>query len=236
MAPTMLHHLLELRRRIILVLVVFSIFFSIYFIFRTELFHLFVTPLLTHLPTNSALIVTEVTASVLTPLSLAANAALLSTSPFALFHFWRFLMPGLYPNERRRLKLMIVTSMLLFSLGFGFCFYLVLPFMFQFFVMNLPADVLMMPDIRHSMHFITKMLIIFGISFQLPLVCFMLVRLGWVDIGLLQKIRPYVIVGAFVIGMLLTPPDVLSQILLAVPLCLLYELGILLAKLPLGRS
>lgn len=231
----LLHHLLELRRRIIFVLIVFAVFFCIYFIFRTELFHLFIQPLLTNLPAKSSLIATEITACVLTPIGLAANAAFLSTSPFALFHFWRFIMPGLYINERRRLKGIILTSIILFGLGFVFCFYLILPFMFQFFAANLPSDVIMMPDISYTMKFITEMLVLFGISFQLPLICLILVRLHWVDISLLQKIRPYIIVGAFVIGMLLTPPDVLSQIMLAVPLCVLYELGILLAKLPLSR-
>lgn len=231
----MLSHLLELRRRAILTLLIFTGFFCFFFLYRNTLFSVLVGPLLNALPNHQSLITTEISASVFLPLSLAANTALLSTAPMALFHFWRFIMPGLYPNELKALQGMFIASLGFFAVGLLFCFYIVLPFMFQFFVSNVPSGVTMMPDIGHCYDFITRMLLLFGLIFQLPLVCLGLVRLQCLDLASLQKARPYVIVGAFVIGMLLTPPDVLSQVLLALPLCVLYELGILLAKWRLGR-
>lgn len=232
----MLNHLLEIRQRALIVLGVFAGFFILFFIFASELFQTLVTPLVSALPIGDSLIATSITATVLTPVSLAGNVAMLVTTPIALFHLWRFAAPGLYHNERYRLRGVIFASMLLFCTGLIFCFYLVLPFMFQFFAKAVPLGVKMMPDMTNAMEFITRMLLLFGLCFQVPLVCLTLVRLQWIKIDVLRKIRPYVIVGAFIIGMLLTPPDVLSQVLLALPLCLLYELGILLAKWPIKQT
>ncbi|MGL6030165.1 MAG: twin-arginine translocase subunit TatC, partial [Legionella sp.] len=132
-------------------------------------------------------------------------------------------------HELGYIRKLILLSMSLFVLGLLFCFYFILPFMFQFFTHALPAGVRYMPDMSYVLDFITYMLLVFGLCFQVPMLCLILVRLGWLDVATLRTIRPYVIVGAFIIGMLLTPPDVLSQILMAIPLCLLYELGIILA-------
>lgn len=234
----MLNHLLEMRQRALVVLIVFAGFFTLFFIFASELFEALVKPLVSALPTGDSLIATNITATVLTPISLAGDVAMIVTTPVTLFHLWRFAAPGLYQNERYRLRGIMVASLLLFCTGLAFCFYLVLPFMFQFFTRAIPHGIKMMPDMTNAMEFITRMLLLFGLCFQVPLVCLTLVRLQWIGIEALQKMRPYVIVAAFIIGMLLTPPDVLSQILLAVPLCLLYELGILLSKWPrrLGHS
>lgn len=226
----MLDHLLEIRQRALIVLIMFAGFFILFFIFANELFQALVQPLVYALPMGDSLIATNITATVLTPISLAGDIAIISTTPVALFHLWRFVSPGLYQKERTHVRGIIVASLLLFCVGLAFCFYLVLPFMFQFFAKAVPAGVKMMPDMTNAMAFITRMLLLFGLCFQVPLVCLTLVRMQWVDIEALRKVRPYVIVMAFVVGMLLTPPDVLSQILLAVPLCLLYELGIILSK------
>lgn len=228
---SMLSHLLELRRRTLHIILVFASLFLLFFFYANDLFHALVSPLLAALPKQDSLIATHITSPVLTPINLAADAAMLCTAPFALLQLWRFVAPGLYKQERYNLRKAIIISLLLFCFGVLFCFFLVLPFMFQFFTKAVPLGVRLMPDMAAALDFITHMLLIFGFSFQVPLLCMTLVRLEWIDLALLKKIRPYVIVAAFAIGMLLTPPDVLSQIMLAVPLCLLYELGVFLAAL-----
>ncbi|ASQ44643.1 twin-arginine translocase subunit TatC [Legionella clemsonensis] len=224
----MLNHLLELRRRAIYVLSFFVLFFCGFFFFANHLFQILVTPLLQALGTHDSLIATQITSPVLTPLKLAANAAILCTSPFILLQLWQFIAPALYYHERYNLRFFLLISLALFLLGLLFCYYIVLPFMFQFFAHAVPSGVRLLPDIAYALDFITRMLMVFGFCFQIPLLSLILVRLGWADLALLKKIRPYAIVAAFTIGMLLTPPDVLSQIMLAVPLCLLYEFGLLL--------
>lgn len=226
----MVHHLLELRRRALYVLSFFALLFCCFFFFANELFLALVSPLLHSLPLHDGLIATRVTSPVFTPIKLAADAALLGSVPFALMHFWRFVSPGLYPSEKNQLRYAMYLSGILFLVGVLFCFYGVLPFMFLFFSQALPKGVHFMPDMAEAIDFITRMLLLFGLSFQVPLACMVLVRLEWVDVSSLKQIRPYVIVAAFIVGMLLTPPDVFSQVTLAVPLCLLYELGILLAQ------
>jgi sec-independent protein translocase protein TatC len=221
-------HLLELRRRALYTLVCFSVLFLLFFFIAGDLFHVLISPLLSALPNQDGLIATHITSPVITPLTLAANAALLITAPFALFHVWRFISPGLYKKEQDQFRGVILLSILLFGVGVLFCFYLVLPYMFQFFTHALPKNVRFMPDMTYALDFITRMLLLFGLCFQVPLIILVLARLKIIDVLILKKIRPYVIVGAFIVGMILTPPDVLSQIMLALPLCVLYEFGILL--------
>lgn len=228
----MLSHLLELRRRAVYVVFVFFALFLLFFFNANALFHALITPLLKVLPNQDSLIATQLTSPLLTPLKLAADTAMLGTAPFALLQLWCFLSPGLYKNERYQLKTAILAILLLFSVGVIFCFYVILPFMFQFFAKATPADVRLMPDISYSLDFITRMLLVFGLCFQIPVLCLTLIRLNWVDLSFLKKIRPYIIVAAFIVGMFLTP-DVLSQLMLAIPLCLLYELGIIFARLTL---
>ncbi|USQ13855.1 twin-arginine translocase subunit TatC [Legionella lytica] len=229
MSANLLPHLLELRRRSILILLWFAVLFTAFFFLANELFQMLVGPLLHTLSGQNDLIATQIASPVFTPLKLAADTALLLTAPYALFHLWRFVSPGLYQKEQRALRSAMVLSLLLFLTGVAFCYYLVLPFMFQFFIHALPKGVRYMPDMAYALDFITRMLLLFGLCFQVPLICLTLVRLTLLDVDTLKKIRPYVIVAAFIIGMLLTPPDVFSQIMLAVPLCLLYETGIILA-------
>ena len=202
----MLIHLIELRRRALYTLIWFGVLFFIFFFVAADLFHFLVTPLLKSLPNQEGLIATQITSSVFTPLKLAADTAMLLSAPFALFHIWRFISPGLYKNEKDQLGGAIVISMVLFAIGVLFCFFLILPFMFQFFAHALPEGVRLMPDMAYTLDFITRMLLLFGFSFQVPLICLVLVRLNLIDVITLKKIRPYVIVGAFIVGMLLTPP------------------------------
>lgn len=225
----MLRHLLELRRRTLHVIAVFAAFCLLFFFFAPNLFHQLVLPLLRVLPSPDPLIATQLTTPLLTPIRLAADAAMLCTAPYALLQLWYFASPGLYQRERKSLRLAILGSMLLFGIGVLFCFCVVLPFMLQFFAHAVPVGVRLMPDIAYAVDFITRMLLLFGLCFQVPLLCLVLVYLGLTTVTTLRAIRPYIIVAAFTIGMLLTPPDVLSQVMLAVPLCLLYEAGIILA-------
>ena len=194
-----------------------------------DLFSALIKPLLSALPEDSGIIATQITSPVITPLKLAANAAMLLSTPFALYQLWGFISPGLHQKEQDQVRGAIVFSVLLFITGVLFCFYLVLPFMFQFFTHALPKGVRFLPDMAYALDFITRMLLLFGLCFQIPLIMLVLIRLKIIEITMLKKIRPYVIVGAFIIGMLLTPPDVFSQVMLALPLCVLYELGIIFA-------
>ncbi|CDZ76250.1 Sec-independent protein translocase protein TatC [Legionella massiliensis] len=232
----MLSHLLELRRRALQVMVCFLSLFLLFFFYANELFHILAKPLIQVLPGENSLIATQITSPLLTPMQLASNTAMLCSTPFALLQLWRFIAPGLYRQERVHLKTLIIASALLFCGGVLFCFYLILPFMFQFFSKTVPTGVRFMPDITYTLDFITHMLLLFGLCFQIPILCMVLVRLDWLDLQTLKKFRPYAIVIAFILGMLLTPPDVLSQIMLAIPLCLLYELGILLSALTIPRG
>ncbi|WP_133127654.1 twin-arginine translocase subunit TatC [Legionella nagasakiensis] len=224
----MLNHLIELRRRLLHIASAFLALFILFFFSAHDLFHWVVSPLLKALPGHNGLIATQITSPLITPLRLAADAALLATTPFALYQVWGFVAPGLYHHERQNLRMLITISLLLFMIGVLFCFYIVLPLMLQFFVTAMPAEVRFLPDMAYAVDFITRMLFIFGLSFQVPLLCLLLVRLQLLQVATLKTIRPYVIVAAFTVGMLLTPPDVFSQVMLAIPLCLLYEMGILL--------
>lgn len=225
----MLTHLLELRRRALYILLCFCAVFILFFLIAGDLFHTLISPLLGALPDHDGLIATQITSPIVTPLKLAADAAMLVTAPFALYHLWCFISPGLHKNEQEQFRGAIFLSILLFIVGVLFCFFLVLPFMFQLFTHALPKGVRFMPDMAYALDFISRMLLLFGFCFQIPLITLVLARLKVIDVMTLKKIRPYVIVGAFIIGMLLTPPDVFSQLMLALPLCLLYEFGIILA-------
>lgn len=226
----MLTHLLELRRRMLHVVIVFMILFLLFYYIAPNLFHALVFPLLTVLSAGDSLIATQITTPLFTPIKLATDAATLSTAPYVLFHAWRFAAPGLYRHERKGLGWAMSSSLLLFFIGILFGFYWVLPYMFGFFARAVPTGVRLMPDMGYAVDFITRMLLIFGLCFQIPLVCLVLVRLELIHVATLKMVRPYVIVFAFIVGMLFTPPDVLSQVMLAVPLCLLYEAGIFFAR------
>ncbi|HBI22381.1 MAG TPA: twin-arginine translocase subunit TatC [Legionella sp.] len=227
----MLPHLLECRHRLLLIFGLFAVLFMAFFCISESLFQALIRPLLQVLPTGDTLIATHITTALLTPIQLAADVALLSTTPYALWHAWQFAAPGLYRKERKRLRTTIVVSLVLFFLGLLFCFYWVLPCMFAFFAHAVPTGVRLMPDMGYAIDFITRMLLTFGLCFQVPLLCMLSVHVKCVDIRTLNSIRPYIYVLAFTLGMILTPPDVLSQIMLALPLCLLYEVGIGLARI-----
>lgn len=226
----MLIHLLELRRRALQTAFFFLGVFVICFTQSECLFSFLMKPLREHLPLETTLIATQITSPLITPIHLAASVAMLLCMPIVLFHIWRFISPGLYRHEQGPLRMLLVLSLGLFCLGVLFCYYLVLPWMMQFFISAVPKGVRLLPDMTYAVTFMMRMLLIFGVCFQVPLLCLVLVRFKLITVHALKRARPYVIVAAFIIGMLLTPPDVLSQIMLAVPICLLYEGGLLMAS------
>lgn len=223
--------LTELRQRLLYVLLVFVGLFGVGLVYSAQLFHWYMLPLQRLLPSPHHLIATQITSPVLTPLSLVINLAFFCTMPFGIWQIWRFAAPALYRSERRQWRWLLCSSIGLFCIGCLFCYYLILPFMFQCMIQALPKEVLLLPDIVSVTHFITEMLLIFGCSFQIPLVCLLLIQTNLLNIEQCTSIRPYIIVAAFILGMLLTPPDVVAQILLALPLWGLYEIGIVLARI-----
>ena len=221
--------LLELRKKFLNIFLVFCCLFALFFWESDTVFHWYMHPLQLLLPLHSHLIATHITTPVLTPLTLAMNIALFCTTPYGIWQIWRFAAPALYRSERRQWSILLIVSMCLFFLGCLFCYFFILPCMFRCLIHSLPKDVVLLPDISSTLHFITEMFIIFGCSFQIPLICFLLIQLKILDKERCKALRPYIIVCAFILGMLLTPPDVIAQILLALPLWGLFETGIVLA-------
>ncbi len=224
-----LSHLLELRQRLLRgLLVVFVGFFPVYY-FSGEIFAFVSGPMRAQLP--GSMIATQVASPFLTPLKLAIYTTVFLAIPFLLHQAWGFVSPGLYLREKRFAVPLLVSSTALFYLGMAFAFFAVFPLMFQFFAGVAPTGVEMMTDINHYLDFVLKMFFAFGVVFEIPVATVLLAATGLTSAASMARKRPYVIVGCFVAGMLLTPPDVISQILLAVPAWLLFEVGILLARL-----
>jgi sec-independent protein translocase protein TatC len=225
-----LDHIIELRSRILrALLVVVVAFFPIYY-FANDIYHFVAAPLLAHLPSNSGMIATAVASPFLTPFKLAAVSAVFAAMPFILHQAWSFVSPGLYLHEKRFALPLLVSSIGLFYGGMAFAYYLVFPLVFQFFASVTPVGVTMMTDINSYLDFVLKMFFAFGFAFEIPIAILLMVWSGITDAKSLAAKRPYIIVGCFVVGMLLTPPDVISQLLLAIPMWLLFEVGVYLAR------
>ncbi len=229
-------HVLELRQRILRSLMaVFVLFLPIYY-FANDLYVLVAAPLMAHLPEHSNMIATEVASPFLTPFKLAIYAAIFLGVPIILHQAWSFVAPGLYKQEKRFAMPLLCTSILLFYAGMAFAYFAVFPLVFQFMAAVTPAGVTMMTDINAYLSFVLTLFFAFGFAFEIPIATLLLV---WSGIATAQGIahkRPYVIVGCFVLGMLLTPPDVISQLLLALPTWILFEIGILFARVAEKRS
>lgn len=225
------HYLLELRSRILQCLIVTGVVFSALSLFANDLYHVLAMPLLKSLPKGHGLIATKMTATVLVPFKFAFVVSLFIAIPYILFHMWSFISPALYVREKKIVWLLLFPSTVLFYAGVLFAYYVVLPLMFNFFVKMTPADVELRPDISQYLDFTLQLFLAFGFAFEVPIITVAIVQFRWVTIDQLRKARPYVIVLAFIVGMFLTPPDVISQTLVSIPLWLLYELGIGLAKI-----
>ena len=223
-------HLAELRDRLLRCLAcVFAVFIGLS-IFANDIYSMIAGPLLAQLPEESSMIATEVAAPFLVPFKLTFFAAVFVCVPYLLYQAWAFVAPGLYENERRLVLPLMSSSVFLFYLGNAFAFFIVFPLLFAFLTSTAPAGVTVMTDISHYLNFILKMFFAFGVAFEVPIAIILLVWTGLASVESLARKRPYIIVGAFTAGMLLTPPDIISQVLLAVPVWLLFELGLILGR------
>ena len=227
---TLLSHLIELRSRLLVIAAPVIIAFVVLLPFSRDIFTLVSEPLREVLPGN-AMIATAVASPLLTPFKLTFFAALFLVMPVVLFQVWNFIAPGLYKNEKRFAIPLLATSIVLFYLGIAFAYFVVFPLIFGFFTSIAPEGVEVQTDITQFLDFITTIVFAFGIAFEVPVATVLIVWAGLTDIEKLGKARPYVFLMAFIAGMFLTPPDVISQSLLAVPVYLLYELGIIMSRI-----
>ncbi len=230
-----LQHLVELRDRLLRVVLTVTVVFLAVFPFANELYSILAEPLLRHLPAGTSMIATEVASPFLTPFKLTLVLAIFLSVPMLLYQAWAFVAPGLYQNERKMVLPLMVVSTVLFYLGMVFAYYLVFPLVFGFFTSVAPDGVAVMTDISKYLDFVLKLFFAFGLAFEVPVATVVLIWTGITTPESLAHKRPYVIVGAFTVGMLLTPPDVVSQVLLALPMWILFEMGILFARTMLPR-
>ncbi len=228
-------HLVELRDRLLKVVAFILVVFLCSTPFANEIYTFLAGPLLKHLPENSTMIATDVASPFFTPFKLALVGSIFVSVPVALFHFWAFVAPGLYSHEKRLVFPLLFASTVLFYLGVVFAYFVVFPLVFGFLTAAAPEGVAVMTDIAKYLDFVLTLFFAFGISFQVPIITIVLILTGLTTRESLVEKRPYVIVGAFVIGMFLTPPDAISQTLLAIPIWLLFESGLLFSLLLVRR-
>lgn len=224
-----LSHLFELRDRLIRALLAIVIVFVGLFPWAKDLYALLAQPLLASLPAGGQMIATDVVGVFLVPMKVTLMVAFLIALPFVLYQIWAFVAPGLYTHEKRLILPLLVASIVLFFAGMSFAFFLVFPTIFHFMSSVAPDGVAWMTDIDKYLSFVLSTFMAFGVTFEVPVIVIVLVHIGIVSVDKLKEWRPYVIVGAFVIGAIFTPPDVLSQVMLAVPLWLLFEIGVFIA-------
>lgn len=226
----LLAHLTELRQRLIRVVLAVLVAFLPLAVFADQLFTLLAGPLMDRLPPGNSMIATQVAAPFLVPFKLAFVTAIFITIPYLLHQVWAFVAPGLYQHEKRFALPLLLSSILLFYVGAAFAYFVVFPLVFGFFAGTAPAGVAVMTDISNYLDFVLTLFFAFGFAFEVPVLTVLLVWAGITTPSALKAKRPYVLIGAFIAGMLLTPPDVFSQTLLAVPIYLLYEAGIFMAR------
>jgi len=224
-------HLIELRDRLLRALAVVALFFLALFPFANDIYIWVASPLMAHLPAGTSMIATEVASPFLTPFKLSLVAAFFLSIPYTLYQMWAFIAPGLYAHEKRLVLPLVASSTLLFYVGMLFAYYVVFPLVFAFLTGTVPDGVTVATDIAKYLDFILTLFFAFGMAFEVPIATFILVWMGVTTPENLVQKRPYIIVGAFSLGMLLTPPDVISQTLLALPMWLLFEAGVIAAKL-----
>jgi len=228
-SETFISHLVELRDRLLRIVIGLVLTFIVLFPFADQIYTLLAQPLLATLPAGGQMIATEVTTPFFVPMKMAMMSAFVVSLPHTLYQMWAFVAPGLYAHERRFMMPLVIASTVLFLMGMAFAYFLVFPVVFGFITGYAPEGVAVMTDIGSYLDFVITLFMAFGLAFEVPIAVIALVGFGLVQIRTLKEIRSYVIVGAFVVGAIFTPPDIISQFMLAVPLWLLYELGILLA-------
>lgn len=227
---TWVSHLVELRNRILKSVIVLLVVFVCFSIFANDIYTFFADPLMRALPDGSSMISTDPHGPFFVPFKLAFFVALMVTLPFLFYQIWGFIAPGLYAHEKKLMYPLVASSTLLFYCGVLFAYYVVFPIIFSFFANSAPDGVSVMTDIGSYMSFAMKLFFAFGVAFEVPIATIIFAKLGIVTPAKMAEKRAYVIVGAFVVGMLMTPPDIFSQTLLAVPVWLLFELGLFFAK------
>jgi len=230
-AQGFLSHLVELRSRLLRAVAVVLVLALALIPIGNRLYTLIAAPLLSKLPVGAQMIAIDPASPFFTPLKLSFFVALIIAMPFVLYQIWAFVAPGLYRREQRLAVPLLISSTLLFYLGCAFAYYFVLPTVFGFMQSVAPDGVAVMTDISLYLDFVLVIFLAFGVTFEVPVATVILVALGWVSVEQLRASRSYVVVAAFVIAAVLTPPDVVSQLLLAIPMCILYEIGILAARL-----
>ncbi len=230
-AQPLIAHLLELRSRLLKSIICIVTVFLCLYSFSNELYVIVSEPLRVFLPEGSTMIATDVASPFFTPFKLTLMVSVFLGMPYLLYQIWSFIAPALYEKEKRLAVPLFMSSIVLFYLGMAFAYFVVFPLVFGFFTSVGPEGVAIMTDISRYLDFVLKLFFAFGIAFEIPIATIILVTAGITSTANLREKRPYVVVGCFVIGMLLTPPDVISQLLLAIPMWLLFEMGILFARL-----
>ena len=227
---SLMSHLLELRARILRCIICVVVVFLALLYFSNDIYRIVANPLVSQLPKGSIMIATDIAAPFFTPIKLTAIIALFVSIPYILYQVWAFVAPALYQQEKRLVLPLVISSTTLFYLGIAFAYFVVFPLAFYFFINSAPADVAINTDITKYLDFVMTLFMVFGISFAVPFAILLLCWAGLKSPQNLKNKRPYIIVGVFAIAMFLTPPDVFSQTLLAIPMCLLFEIGVFFAQ------
>lgn len=232
----LISHLIELRKRLLnSIICVLAVFISLVY-FANDIYQLVSAPLIEQLPAGASMIATDVASPFFTPIKLTMIVSVFVAAPLVLYQVWAFVAPALYKHERRLMMPLLVSSSLLFYMGMAFAYFVVFPLAFGFFAKTAPIGVLIATDINNYLDFVMALFMAFGISFEVPVAIVLLCWSGVVTPEELKKKRPYILVGAFVVGMLLTPPDVFSQTLLAIPMYLLFEIGVFFSRFYVGKG
>jgi sec-independent protein translocase protein TatC len=228
---TFISHLVELRNRVMKASVAIVVVFLCMMPWAGTIYDFLAMPMMSALPAGSKMIATGVITPFLIPVKVTLLAAFIVALPVVLYQAWAFIAPGLYAHEKKLVAPLVVSSSILFIVGVAFCYFFVFGVIFKFINEFAPKSITVAPDIESYFGFVMTLFLAFGLTFEVPIVVIVLVRMGLITVAKLKEIRPYVIVGAFVIAAVITPPDIMSQLLLAVPLCLLYEIGLLVAPM-----
>lgn len=223
-------HLVELRTRLLRCIICILIVLTCLLYFSNDIYHIVANPLISQLPTGSSMIATDIAAPFFTPIKLTAVVSIFISIPYILYQVWGFIAPALYQHEKRLIMPLIISSTVLFYIGIAFAYFAVFPLAFYFFIHTAPVDVAINTDITKYLDFVMTLFIVFGFAFEVPVAIILLCWTGVTTPKNLRKKRPYIIVAVFAVAMFVTPPDVFSQILLAVPICLLFEVGTFFAR------
>ncbi|OCG10110.1 twin arginine-targeting protein translocase TatC [Gilliamella sp. App6-5] len=223
-------HLIELRTRLLRCIICILLVLACLLYFSNDIYYIVANPLISQLPQGSSMIATDIAAPFFTPIKLTTVVAIFISIPYVLYQIWGFIAPALYQHERRLVMPLIVSSTILFYMGIAFAYFVVFPLAFYFFIHTAPVDVAINTDITKYLDFVMTLFVVFGFAFEVPVAIILLCWTGITTPKSLRKKRPYIIVGVFAVAMFVTPPDVFSQILLAVPICFLFEIGTFFAR------